>query len=66
MTKTDHEILEHLLHIRSTLDAMREDMRELRRPIGALESRYVSMSSQLDRINSSIERIEWRLDLTDA
>ena len=66
MTKTDHEILEHLLHIRSTLDATREDMRELRRPIGALESRYVSMSSQLDRINSSIERIEWRLDLTDA
>jgi predicted nucleic acid-binding Zn-ribbon protein len=66
MTETDHEILEHLVHIRSALDAMCEDMRELKRPLGALENRYLSMSCQLDGINSRIERIERRLDLTDA
>jgi hypothetical protein len=41
-------------------------MCELKRPLGALENRYVSMSSQLDGINPRIERIERRLDLTDA
>ena len=66
MTETDHEILGHLVHIRSALDAMREDMRELKRPVGALENRYLSMSVQLDRINSRIARIERRLDLADA
>jgi hypothetical protein len=66
MTETDQEILEHLLHIRSALDAMREDMREFKRPLAALENRYPNMSAQLDRINSRIGRIERRLDLADA
>ena len=66
MTETDHEILEHLVHIRGALDAMRDDMRELKRPLGGLERRYLSMSIQLDRINSRIKRIERRLDLVDA
>ena len=66
MTETDHEILGHLVHIRSALDAMREDVRELKRPLGALEDRYWRMSVQLDRINSRIARIERRLDLADA
>jgi hypothetical protein len=62
MTETSDEILEHLLHIRGALDAMRE----LKRPFGALENRYLSMPGQLDRINSRIQRIERRLDLIDA
>jgi hypothetical protein len=66
MTETNHEIMEHLLHIRATLDAVRDDMLELKRPVGALENRCLCMSSQLDRIDSRIERIERRLDLTDA
>jgi hypothetical protein len=66
MTETDHQILEHLVHIRSALDVMREDVRELKRPLGALENRCARMSGQLDRINSRIVRIERRLDLTDA
>lgn len=66
MADTDDEILEHLLHIRSALDAMREDMRELKRPLAALENRHLSMSAQLDRINARIEGIERRLDLADA
>ena len=66
MTETDQEILGHLVHIRDALDAMREDMRELKRPIGALESRYQDMSGKLDRIDSRIARIEQRLHLVDA
>ena len=66
MAETLDEILEHLLHIRSALDAMHQDRRELKRSLGALENRYLSISTQLDRINSRIERIERRLDLTDA
>lgn len=62
MTETDQEILEPLVHIRSTLDAMRE----LKRPLGALENRYLSTSVQLDRIDFRIARIERRLDLADA
>jgi archaellum component FlaC len=48
------------------LTQMREDMSELKLPLGALENRYVSMSNKLDRIDSRIKRIERRLDLTDA
>jgi len=66
MTETNHEMLEHVLHIRSAIYDIRQDMREPRLPVGALENRCVSMSSQLDRINSRIERIERRLDLTDV
>jgi hypothetical protein len=66
MTETDDEIAEHLLYIRSAIDDLRQDMRELKRPPGALENRSVSMSGQLGRINSRLDRIERRLDLTDA
>ena len=65
MSKTD-EIIEHLLHVRGALDAICEDVRELKRPLGGLENRYQGLSDQLDRIDSRIERIERRLDLTDA
>jgi predicted nucleic acid-binding Zn-ribbon protein len=66
MSSTNHEILEHLLHIRRALDAIRQDMCELKTPVGALENRYLSMSSRLDRIDSRVERIERRLDLIDS
>jgi hypothetical protein len=59
MTESADEIMEHLLHIRSAIDDMRQDMRELKSPLDVLENRYVSLSNQLDRIDS-------RLDLTDA
>jgi hypothetical protein len=65
MTETNDEIMVHL-HIRSAISDVRRDMRELKLPLGALENRYVSMSNQLDRIDSRIERIKRRLDPTDA
>ena len=66
MTEADNIILEHLLHIRSTLDEIQEDMREFRRPVGALENMFWSMSARLDRIESRIARVERRLELNNC
>ncbi|WMT73218.1 hypothetical protein [Bradyrhizobium sp. Ash2021] len=66
MANIDDQILEHLLYIRGAVDALREDMHELKRPLGALEGGYLRMSSQLDRIDCRIARIEQRLAPIDA
>jgi len=66
MAETNDEIMVHLLHVCSAIHDMRRDMREPKLPLGALWNRYVSMSNRLDRIDSRIERIERRHDLTDA
>jgi hypothetical protein len=66
MTNADEEIIGHLLYIRSTIGAIREDVREMLRPVVALEDRHMSIASQLDRIDSRLARIERYLDLTDA
>ena len=56
----------HLRHMRSAIDGVREDMREVKTRLGILESQYASMSSRLDRLDARVERIERRLDLADA
>jgi chromosome segregation ATPase len=66
MADIDDQIIEHLLCIRRALDALREDVRELKQPVGALEGRSQEISRQLERINSRIARIEQRLNLVDA
>jgi hypothetical protein len=63
MAETEDEIMDHLVHVRSALDATREGERELRRPFGAPRNRYLSMSCLLYPSNSRIER---RIDLADA
>jgi hypothetical protein len=62
MTETNDEIMVHFLHDRSAFS----EVRELKLSLGALENGCVSMSNQLDRIDSRIERIRRRLDPTDA
>ena len=66
MTEVENLILDHLRHLRSGLDGVREDMREVKTRLGILENQYASMSSRLDRIDGRVERIERRLDLADA
>jgi predicted nucleic acid-binding Zn-ribbon protein len=63
MAETDSTVLEHLRHIRGTIDDVRDDIRELKQRAGSLENQYANMSNRLDRIDVRIER---RLDLTDA
>ena len=69
MIETDNIVLEHLRHIRGAVDAMREDVREVKHCVGSLERevahvhvKVAELSERVDRL----ERVEKRLDLTDA
>ena len=69
MIETDNIVLEHLRHIRGAVDAMREDVREVKHRVGSLERevahvhvKVAELSERVDRL----ERVEKRLDLTDA
>ena len=44
----------------------RQDMREVKNRLGIIEYQYASLSTRLDRIDARVERIEHRLELTDA
>ena len=66
MADVENLVLEHLRHILGAIDDMREDIREVKQCIGALEHQYAGLSTRLDRMDYRIERIEKRLDLTDA
>ena len=66
MAEPDNFVLEHLRHIRGAIDGVRDDTREMEQRIGSLESQYANISNRLDRMDMRIERIEPRLDLTDA
>jgi predicted nucleic acid-binding Zn-ribbon protein len=62
----DNIVLEHLRHMRAAVDGLRDDMREVKSRLGILESQYANISIRLDRLDGRIERIERRLNLTDA
>jgi archaellum component FlaC len=66
MAETDNIVLEHSRHIRGAIDDVRDDIREIKQRAGCLENQYANMSNRLDRMDIRIERIERRLDLTDA
>jgi len=66
MAETDSVVLEHLRHIRGAVDGLRDDMREVKSGLGILESQYANISNRMDRLDGRVERIERRLDLTDA
>ena len=64
--QSDNIVLEHLRHIRSGVDELRHDMREVKTRLGILEQQYASVSSRVDRIESRLERIETRIGLIEA
>ena len=66
MTETESIVLEHLRHIRGAVDGLRDDMREVKGRLGILESQYANFSNRMDRLDGRVERIERRLNLTDA
>jgi hypothetical protein len=66
MADTDNIVLEHLRHIRTAVDGLRDDMREVKGGLGILESQYASLSNRLDRMDGRVERIARRLSLADA
>ena len=66
MTEAESLVLEHLRHIRTTVDALRDDMREVKGRLGILESQYANLSNRMDRLDARIERNERRLELTEV
>ena len=66
MTETENLVLEHLRHIRSAVDSVREDIREIKGRLGIMENQYANLSSRMDRLDSRVERIESRLELADV
>ncbi|MBN9510154.1 MAG: hypothetical protein J0I21_13700 [Alphaproteobacteria bacterium] len=66
----DSLALEHLRHIRGSVDALRDDVREIKRRMTAVEvqlanvhSDFAGQSGRIDRIEDRLERIERRLDI---
>jgi predicted nuclease with TOPRIM domain len=66
MTEAENIVLDHLRHIRGAVDGLRDDMREVKGRLGILESQYANFSNRMDRLDARIERIERRLELTEA
>lgn len=70
---SDNLIIKHLQGIRAAIDQVREDNREMRLRMAHVEetsshllSQYATVSSRIDRVQVALERIERRLELTDA
>ncbi len=66
MTEAENLVLEHLRHIRSAVDGLRDDIREVKSRLGILASQYANLSNRMDRLDGRVERIERRLELTEA
>jgi hypothetical protein len=70
--ETTNLVLEHLRHIRSRVDGLADDMRQVILRLGAqdrhllgLQISEVGQNSELDRIKERLQRIERRLELAD-
>ena len=61
----DNIVLVYLRRIDEKVDALREDMREVKSRLGILESQYASLSNRQDRMEMRLDRIERRLDLVE-
>jgi predicted nucleic acid-binding Zn-ribbon protein len=64
--ETKNLVLRALRRIETSIDGLREDVREIKTRLGILEQQYASMSNRVDRIEFRLDRIEKRLDLVEA
>lgn len=56
---TENLVLEHLRYIRASVDALREDMREVKGRLGILESQYARLSNRSARLQSTRSAESW-------
>ena len=59
-------LLEGQRRLEATADDIREDMREVKGRLTALEAQYASLSFRVDRIDQRLQRVDRRLDLREA
>ena len=67
-----HIVLEHLRHIRSSVDDLKAEVRNFNLRVGAVEHMVtgvqvseVGQNAEIDRLKTRLDRIERRLDLAD-
>lgn len=72
MGETDNLILEHLRHIRSKVDLLAEETRDIKYRITSLEHQVASVHtdmalvhSRIDRVDDRLSRLEGRLQLRE-
>jgi hypothetical protein len=73
MTETENLIIEHLRHIRPSVDETRLDVMDLKTRVTAVQvslgqviTLLAGQSGRMDRIEDRLGRVERRLELTDA
>lgn len=62
----DSLVLRYLRRVDANLDALRDDMREVKTRFGIIEQQYASISNLIDRIEVRLDHIEKRFDLVEA
>lgn len=63
---TEHLVLRLLRNIDRKVDALRDDMSEVKTRIGILEQQYAPLSNRIDRIEHRLDGIERRLELAET
>jgi hypothetical protein len=77
MVEPENLVIEHLRHIRAAIDDVRDDVRDLKHRMTAVEinlanlaaaeaGHYASTAVRLDRTDARLDRIEKRLELAEA
>jgi septal ring factor EnvC (AmiA/AmiB activator) len=65
-SEPENLVLEHLRSIRAGVDALRHDVREIKKTQAAVLQVLASHEARLQHIEDRLDRIERRLELTDA
>ena len=72
MGDMENLILEHLRHVRTVVDGLCEDMREVKTPLGHMEEQVgglyaqsASLSRRIDHLDEHLERVERRLEFVE-
>jgi predicted nuclease with TOPRIM domain len=72
MVDIEDLILENLRHVRTAVDGLRDDMREvkirlghLEEQVGSLYAQYASLSRRIDRLDERMEKVERQLELVE-
>ena len=71
--EVENIVLEHLRHMRRTLDRVAEDVSDLKLRMSSIEHhagqiqvQMAGLNSRMDRFDERLGRVERRLDLVDA
>jgi hypothetical protein len=65
MTEVENLILDHLRHVRGAVDALREDMREVKTRLDDLISNFAGLANRFEGLDAWLARLERRLGVIE-